>query len=139
MTSITQTVPNYTAGISQQPDQFKNPGQVSDALNVVPDVTQGLVKRPGSSYIKTLSSTTNATYFHYYRDDVEQYIGKVEPSSGAVKIWCLKDIPALSKSAGDEMTVNAMSSEITTYLTHTNTEDLQFLTVNDYTYINNKY
>ena len=138
MTSITQTVPNYTAGISQQPDQFKNPGQVSDALNVIPDVTQGLVKRPGSSYIKTLSSTTNATYFHYYRDDVEQYIGKVEPSSGAVKIWCLKDIPLLSKSAGDEMTVNAMNSEITTYLTHTNTEDLQFLTVNDYTYINNK-
>ena len=92
MTSITQTVPNYTAGISQQPDQFKNPGQVSDALNVIPDVTQGLVKRPGSSYIKTLSSTTNATYFHYYRDDVEQYIGKIEPSSGAVKIWCLKDL-----------------------------------------------
>ena len=61
MTSITQTVANYTSGISQQPDQFKNPGQVSDAVNVIPDVTKGLAKRPGSSYIKTLSTSTNAT------------------------------------------------------------------------------
>ncbi len=140
MTSITQTVANYTSGISQQPDQFKNPGQVSDAVNVIPDVTKGLSKRPGSSYIKTLSTSTNATYFHYYRDDVEQYIGQIErttSSAPTVKMWCLKDIPALSKSAGDEMTINAMSTEVTNYLKHSNPEDLQFTTINDYTYITN--
>ena len=142
MTSITQTIPSYAAGgISQQPDQFKNPGQVSDAINVIPDITEGLIKRPGSSYIKTLSTSTNATYFHYYRDDVEQYIGQVERTTNSaptVKMWCLKNIPALGKSAGDEMTVNAMSTEITDYLKHSDPEDLQFSTINDYTYITNR-
>ena len=141
MTSITQTVPNYTSGISQQPDQFKNPGQVNDAVNVIPDVTKGLVKRPGSSFIKTLTSNANDTYFHYYRDSVEQYIGQIKRdgtnSTPTVKLWCLKDIPVLSKSAGDEMTVNAMSSEITDYLKHSNVDELQFTTINDITYINN--
>ena len=64
MTSVTQTIPNYVAGISQQPDQFKNPGQVSDAVNVVPDITQGLVKRPGSKLITTLSPSSSGTWFH---------------------------------------------------------------------------
>ena len=152
MTSITQTVSTYTSGISQQPDQLKNPGQVSDATNVVPDIAQGLIKRPGSGYIKTLSSTADSTYFHYYRDDVEQYIGKVTRSSGAVKVWTLKDIPGVTHpsghhttslqgeavKAGDEVFVTSMNSEITSYLTHAGTEDLQFSTINDYTYINNR-
>ena len=41
MASITQTIRNYTSGMSQQPDQLKNPGQVSDAVNVVPEDETG--------------------------------------------------------------------------------------------------
>ena len=48
MTSIAQTVPNYIFGISEQPDYLKRPGQVVDSVNMTPDVTSGLTKRPGS-------------------------------------------------------------------------------------------
>ena len=44
MATITQTIPNYALGISEQPDEQKLPGQVRDAVNVVPDITDGLTK-----------------------------------------------------------------------------------------------
>ena len=33
MTAISQTIPNYVLGISEQPDQLKTPGQVRDLVN----------------------------------------------------------------------------------------------------------
>ena len=44
MASITQTIPNYNSGISQQPDTVKRPGQLVTAKNVLPDLVQGLMK-----------------------------------------------------------------------------------------------
>ena len=98
MSSITQTIPNYNGGISQQPDELKVPGQVKDALNVLPDLTHGLLKRPGGRLIKSLSdevtvannSQTDGKWFHYYRDENEQYIGQIKRSDGSVRMWdCL--------------------------------------------------
>ena len=54
MASVTQRVPNYLGGVSKQPDDKKFPGQVSEALNVYPDPTFGLQKRPGLKFITTL-------------------------------------------------------------------------------------
>ena len=34
MTAISQTIPSYTGGISEQPDHLKAPGTVNDAVNV---------------------------------------------------------------------------------------------------------
>tara|TARA_Y100001963_G_scaffold143611_1_gene214701 strand:- start:346 stop:3510 length:3165 start_codon:yes stop_codon:yes gene_type:complete len=144
MASITQTIPNYTSGISEQPDHFKNPGQVSEASNVMPDVTTGLLKRPGSLFITRVSTPSASTYFHYYRDQTEQYIGQVERNSSGpplVKLWALKDIPALNITAGQELIASysdTNTSDVEQYLKHTDTEQLQFLTVNDYTYIVNR-
>ena len=53
MAGITQTIPNYFGGISEQPDQLKNPGQVKNVVNAIPDITYGLYKRPGSQRIGT--------------------------------------------------------------------------------------
>ena len=55
MTSVTQTIPTLTGGLSQQPDELKIPGQVNVATNVIPDVTHGLLKRPGGKLVKSLS------------------------------------------------------------------------------------
>ena len=55
MTSITQKINSVNGGISQQPDELKIPGQVVTAKNVLPDVTHGLQKRPGSKLIQTLN------------------------------------------------------------------------------------
>ena len=49
MASVTQTIPNFQGGISQQPDQMKFPGQVKNIVNAIPDITYGLYKRPGAT------------------------------------------------------------------------------------------
>ena len=88
MASVTQTIPTLTGGLSQQPDELKIPGQVSVANNVIPDVTHGLLKRPGGKLIASISdngtsalnSQTNGKWFSYYRDETESYIGQVSRS-----------------------------------------------------------
>ena len=137
MGSITQTIPNYQGGISQQPDELKLPGQVTEAKNVIPDLVDGLTKRPGGRFISSLSdgsnnSVTNGRWFHYYRDEAEQYIGQVS-RNGVLKMWSCTD--------GSEKTVtydSGTATALTNYLTHTNDEDLQMLTLNDYTYVVNR-
>ena len=94
MANVTQTIPNLTQGISQQPDEYKVPGQVSDMTNALPDITQGLLKRPAGKFVASLSdgsnnSTSNGKWFHYYRDENEQYIGQIA-QDGVIRMWdCL--------------------------------------------------
>ena len=140
MASVTQTIPTLTGGLSQQPDELKIPGQVSIATNVLPDVTHGLLKRSGGQLIASLSdngtsalnSQTNGKWFSYYRDETESYIGQVS-RTGDINMWRCSD--------GAAMTVNydsGTASALATYLTHTNDEDIQTLTLNDYTFITNR-
>lgn len=126
MAGITQQVPNYIFGISEQPDELKVPGQVRDLKNALPDVTRGLQKRPGSAYVNTLSAQSNGKWFHIYRDQNEQYIGQVN-SSGSVKVW---DV-----TTGNQLTVTGNQSS---YLAFSDSEDVQVLSVNDYTFLTNR-
>ena len=108
MASVTQLVPTLTGGVSQQPDELKIPGQVNVANNVLPDVTHGLLKRPGGKLITSLSdgtnnSTANGRWFHYYRDEDEQYIGQVS-RLGDINMWKCSD--------GSEMNVNYTAGKI---------------------------
>lgn len=137
MASITQTIPSYTAGMSQQPDSLKAPGQVNSAKNVLPDVTRGLMKRPGGTLIESLShnadtalnSQTDGKWFSYYRDEAEQYIGQIS-RTGDVNMWSCLD--------GSTKNVVVADPNCTTYLTHTSDEDIQTLTLNDSTYLSNR-
>ena len=101
MASVTQTIPSYSAGMSEQPDNLKFPGQVAESVNAIPDITKGLFKRPGLKRIDSSlvndsdrSHTTavgklhdvqsGGSWFHYYRDETEgSYIGQID-SSGNV-------------------------------------------------------
>ncbi len=134
MASVTQLVPTLTGGVSQQPDELKVPGQVNVANNVLPDVTHGLLKRPGGKFIASLSdgtnnSTTNGRWFHYYRDEDEQYVGQVS-RTGDINMWKCSD--------GSEMTVTGSTTAMANYLTHSNDEDIQTLTINDFTFLTNR-
>ena len=140
MTSVTQTIPTLTGGLSQQPDELKIPGQVNIATNVIPDVTHGLLKRPGGKLVKSLSddstaaknSVENGKWFSYYRDETESYIGQVS-RTGDINMW--------DCSNGNPVDVNftpSVASALATYLTHSNDEDIQTLTLNDYTFITNR-
>ena len=140
MTSVTQTIPTLTGGLSQQPDELKIPGQVNVAKNVIPDVTHGLLKRPGGKLVKSLSdnstaalnSVENGKWFSYYRDETESYIGQIS-RTGDINVW--------DCATGNPMIVNfdsGTASALATYLTHNNDEDIQTLTLNDFTFITNR-
>ena len=133
MANVTQTIPNLTQGISQQPDEYKVPGQVKDMVNALPDIAQGLLKRPAGKFVASLSdgtknSSLNGRWFHYYRDENEQYIGQIH-RDGTVRIWdCL--------TGAEKNVVDGIGNS--NYLTHTGDEDIQTLTLNDFTYLNNR-
>ena len=151
MTSITQTIPTYHTGISQQPDPLKLPGQVTVAQNVLPDITEGLMKRPGGRLVDSLSdhstasnnAVTNGRWFSYYRDESEQYLGQIA-RDGTVRIWTVgaQTVAGITYPAGSPMAViwnsTATQSALKGYLEHSADDDLQTLTLNDYTYVSNR-
>jgi hypothetical protein len=59
MSTITQDVPNFLNGISQQPDKKKIPTQVKDAVNTYPDYALGMLKRPGGKFVSNLYNAEN--------------------------------------------------------------------------------
>lgn len=136
MATITQTVPNYALGISEQPDQLKFPGQVKDVNNAIPDVTKGLFKRPGSKRVGTspLSSVqSGGSWFHYYRDETEgSYIGQIA-ADGQVRVWRCSDGTLMTTAYG-----TGGQTALTNYLATSTPENLQFLTINDTTIVNNR-
>ena len=132
MASITQTIPNFFGGISEVPDTQKGQGQVSDAVNCIPDLNRGLFKRPGSKRIGSSplsGATSNGIWFHYYRDPVEgSYIGQVA-TNGTVSMW--------DAETGQAIAVNH-DTGTTNYLSHSGGEQLQFTTINDSTFVCNR-
>jgi hypothetical protein len=152
MTGITQTIPNYYGGMSEQPDFKKNLGQVTNIVNAIPDITYGLYKRPGSKRIDTSAisdgdrshSTADGklhdlqnggSFFHYYRDETEgSYIGQVK-SDGSVRVWRCSDGQRMDVVYGS--TNGATATNLKDYLATSTTTDLSFLTINDTTFATN--
>ena len=189
MAGITQTVPSFALGISEQPDHLKFPGQVTNIINAIPDVTKGLFKRPGAKRIgaDALSSVqTGGSWFHYHRDETEgSYIGQVA-ADGQVRVWRCSDGQLMTTAygsvtwsstrayaSGDKVQSNdsgtiriyqaqaAISSggtapthssgtvnnwlfvetaqtNVQNYLATSVPENLQFLTINDTTFVNSR-
>ena len=136
MAGITQTVPSFALGISEQPDHLKFPGQVTNIINAVPDVTKGLFKRPGAKRIgaDALSSVqTGGSWFHYHRDETEgSYIGQVA-ADGQVRVWRCSDGVLMTTVYG-----TGGQTAIQNYLATSTPENLQFLTINDTTFVNSR-
>ena len=92
MAGVTQLIPNYVLGISEQPDELKLPGQVVDLKNGMPDVTRGLIKRPASQLVASISPNSGTlSWFNIYTDSDTQYVGNVN-TSGVVQIWRTSDL-----------------------------------------------
>ena len=139
MAGITQTIPQFSLGISEQPDNLKFPGQVTEIVNAIPDVTKGLYKRPGAARIGTTplaNVQSNGSWFHYYRDDEEgSYIGQVA-KDGTLRVW-----KASGDNPGAEQTITyglGGQAALKQYLQTENPENLQFLTINDSTFVCNR-
>ena len=125
MSSVTQQIPNFKLGISELPDELKAPGQVVDLNNGIPDITRGLIKRPGSDLVKAITPAAAGKWFPIYREEDEQYIGQVA-RDGSVKVWRCSD--------GAEIPVdyaNVPGTNVCNYLIHTESQQIQPITVNE--------
>jgi len=96
MTAVSQKIPNFIGGISQQPDELIVNGSVKDALNVIPDVRGVVSKRPGSELVKTLTNDPEGVWYDYYRDENEQYVIRVR-RNGIVDVWNSIGVPLIVK------------------------------------------
>jgi len=139
MAGITQTIASFNQGISEQPDHLKFQGQVRDVVNAIPDITYGLFKRPGAARVGTAplaSVASGGAWFHYFRDENEgAYVGQID-ASGALKVW-----KASGDNAGAAQNVvygTGGQTAIQNYLTTSDPENLQFLTINDTTFVTNR-
>ena len=136
MTAVSQRIPSYTGGVSQQADEKMALGQVKEALNCYPDVTLGMIKRPGGKFLSKLNGLTASTsdtqaWFSIFRDNDEKYISTIS-SIGVPRVWDLK--------TGNEATINypaGKEAAVKSYLTAADSRNIKTLTINDFTYIVN--
>ncbi|GCE65705.1 hypothetical protein OMCYN_01651 [cyanobiont of Ornithocercus magnificus] len=148
MKPVSDTIPNYVLGISEQPDEVKLAGQVVDAEDVIPDITGGLRKRPAAQLIADLGDVDatdpyqrppkeDGCWFHYSRDAAEGgYIGQVS-RKGGVRVWRSRDGRAM-KTEHSSTATKASTPATKTYLTHNEPDSIQSLTINDATFLVNR-
>jgi len=126
---VSQSIPNFLNGMSQQTPTQRGINQGEDQINLQNGLVDGLAKRPPLDYIATLDSSniySNKTKFwSIQRDASNQYI--VALYNGGIKVFDL---------AGNEKTVTIASGS--SYLTSTNPrENFKLVNVADYTFIAN--
>ena len=169
MTAITQKIRRFTGGISDQPDEQKLPGQVRDAVNCIPDVVQGLIKRPGMNLINELDTDEKGKWFFIDKsnnfNNFDRYVGQIDNVTGKVKVWdldsgklmdvCYTDnidplnldpsiggltynVPEYETAYTCEGEAGEDPSEDYFTLNSPEPDDLQILTINDYTFVVNR-
>ena len=165
MTAITQKIRRFTGGISDQPDEQKIPGQVRDAVNCIPDVVQGLIKRPGLNLVNELDTDEKGKWFFIDKannfNNEDRYVGQISNTTGKVKIWDLANGKPMDICYTDNIdpldlnpSLSGVSYNIPAYdeaydcgddasedyftLNDPEIDDLQVLTINDYTFITNR-
>lgn len=130
MAAISQRTVGLVGGVSQQPDSLMLPGQLRECDNYYPDPTFGLIKRPGTQFIRRIdNSVANGSWFFICKGLDEKLLLQVG-NNGVVRLW--------DAQSGIQQTVNALSGTATTYATHTKSSDLEVLQINDYIFVLNR-
>ena len=160
MTSVSQRIPNFIQGISDQPDELKNDGQLRRCVNGFPDIVEGLIKRNGYKHIANIPTDSTGKWLHIQKEDPqlgeELYLANIS-QTGQVKVFdanlekeyevCYSTDPMFRKkhrklpisiSKINEDNLDCNSDTVLSYFEHTDDQDLQYVTVNDYTFITNR-
>ena len=130
MAVVSQSIPNFLNGISQQTPTQRGINQGEDQVNCSNSVVDGLSKRPPLEYIATLDASNllpnTAKTWSIQRDESNRYITSFY--NGGIKVYDLD---------GNEKTVTYPDG--TSYLTSTNPkEDFKMVNIADYTFVVNK-
>lgn len=135
MPLISQSIPSFKGGVSQQPDILKYPDQLEEQLNCLSDPVAGLQKRPPTVHVKRLrdGDISDNMFVHFIdRDATERYIVLVHAESGYIKVYDIAD--------GAEKVVH-ISEEARNYLRAPGVpvhSAYSAITIADYTIIVNK-
>lgn len=135
MPLISQSIPSFKGGVSQQPDILKYPDQLEEQLNCLSDPVAGLQKRPPTVHVKRIrdAAISDNVFVHFIdRDETERYIVLVHAESGDVEVYDTKD--------GAQKVVH-ISEEVRDYLRASGTTGhsaYSAVTIADYTIIVNK-
>lgn len=108
MPLISQSIPSFKGGVSQQPDILKYPDQLEEQLNCLSDPVAGLQKRPPTVHVKRIrdAAISDNVFVHFIdRDANERYIVLVHSESGYIEVYNTYDgaqkvvhIPEASRS-----------------------------------------
>jgi len=122
MSTVTQRIPNFLLGISQQPDNRKFPGQLKDCVNAFPDYALGLLKRPGGQFSANLEGATpDGKWFSILRDPQEKYVAQYDDNQ--FRIWNLLDGSPRAVDMGADVVhagacnLTNLKADLTTYNT----------------------
>ena len=126
---VSQSIPNFLNGMSQQTPTQRGINQGEDQVNLQNGLVDGLSKRPPLDFVKTIDSSniySNKTKFwQIQRDADNQFI--VALYNGGIKVFDL---------AGNEKTVTVASGS--SYLTSTNPrENFKLVNIADFTFLAN--
>ena len=130
MPLVSQSVPSFKGGVSQQPDIIRFPDQVTELINGFPNEVEGLQKRPPTIHVKRISDKVDTSKKKYHiinRDETEQYI--LQLGSGEFQVFDLK---------GNARSCSFETEEDRQYIIADNPkESLKAVTVADYTFVLN--
>jgi len=126
---VSQSIPNFLNGISQQTPTQRGINQGEDQVNLQNGLVDGLSKRPPLDFVKVVDNfkiyPNTTKFWQIQRDADNQYI--VALYNGGIKVFDLE---------GNEKTVIVASGS--SYLTSTNPrENFKLVNIADYTFIAN--
>ena len=130
MPVVSQTIPNFLNGLSEQTPTQRGINQGTDQINYQNDIVEGLTKRPPLEFVATVDSgnvyPNTIKFWNINRDAASRFI--VTFYNGGVKVFGLD---------GTSYPVSFPNG--TSYLTSTNPrEDFNCVSVADFTFIANK-
>lgn len=88
---VQDTLGSLLQGVSQQPERLRLPGQVTEQINMVSDVTLGLTSRPSTRFVDVLANCKNGMRFHQVQYSGVDYI--VGHKAKDLRIWGLDGTP----------------------------------------------
>jgi len=137
MSTLTQRIPTLLLGISQQPDNLKFPGQVTDANNVFPDYALGMLKRPGGKFVANLKdASTSGKWFSILRDEQEKYVAQYD--NNTFRVWSLIDGSPRAVDMGTNTgvpgtcNITNLKTDLTTYNAAVDTTEAELEDLNEF-------